>query len=123
MHDFALIEIVVIRCHFNNNCILMIMILMNKVVRHICVLCLIVRVVIHQMAIYGYEFCSKKVHKRDVLIYMKVNYRIANLTDQEMYMLQIEMSLIMCLAYIKTDIYYNHNKVREINVRRKCKLI
>jgi len=36
MHDVALIEIVVIKCYFNNNFILMIMILMNKVVRHIC---------------------------------------------------------------------------------------
>jgi len=33
MHDVALIEIVVIRCYFNNNFILMILILMNKVVR------------------------------------------------------------------------------------------
>jgi len=32
MHD---VEIVVIRCYFNCNFILMIMILMNKVVRHI----------------------------------------------------------------------------------------
>jgi len=35
MHDVALIEIVVMRRYFNNNFILMIMILMNKVVRHI----------------------------------------------------------------------------------------
>jgi len=41
MHDVALIEIVVIRCSFNNNFILMIMILMNKVVRHIFI-CLFV---------------------------------------------------------------------------------
>jgi len=33
-HDVALIEIVVIRYYFNNNFILMIMILMNKVVQH-----------------------------------------------------------------------------------------
>jgi len=33
MHDVALIEIVIIRCYFNNNFILMIIILMNKVVR------------------------------------------------------------------------------------------
>jgi len=52
MHDVALIEIVVIRCYFNNNFILMIMILMNKVVRDI--FCLFVCVVIHQLAIYGY---------------------------------------------------------------------
>jgi len=32
MHD---VEIVVIRCYFNNDCILMIMKLMNKVVKHI----------------------------------------------------------------------------------------
>jgi len=37
MHD---VEIVVIRCYFNNNFILMIMILMNKVVRHILFVCL-----------------------------------------------------------------------------------
>jgi len=51
MHDVALIEIVVIRCYFNHNFILMIMILMNKVVRHIF---LFVCVVIHRLAIYGY---------------------------------------------------------------------
>jgi len=37
MHDVALIEIVVIRCYFNNNFILIIIILINKVVRHIFV--------------------------------------------------------------------------------------
>jgi len=37
-HDVALIEIVAIRCYFNNNFILIIMILMNKVVRHILLL-------------------------------------------------------------------------------------
>jgi len=35
MCDDALIEIVVIKCYFNYDFILMIMILMNKVVRHI----------------------------------------------------------------------------------------
>jgi len=35
IHDVALIEIVIIRCFFNNNVILMIMILMNKVVRQL----------------------------------------------------------------------------------------
>jgi len=40
MHDVALIEIVVIRSFFNNKFILMIMILMNKVVQHILVVCL-----------------------------------------------------------------------------------
>jgi len=51
MHDVALIEIVVIRCYFNNSFIIVIMILMNKVVQQIC---LVVCVVIHQLAIYGY---------------------------------------------------------------------
>jgi len=32
---FRKTEIVIVRCYFNNNFILMIMILMNKVVRHI----------------------------------------------------------------------------------------
>jgi len=45
-----IIEIVVIRRYFNNNCILMIMILMNKVVRHILFVCLFVCVVVHQLA-------------------------------------------------------------------------
>jgi len=40
MHDVALIEIVVIRCSFNNNFIFMIMILLNKVVWHILFACL-----------------------------------------------------------------------------------
>jgi len=53
IHEVALTEIVVIRCYFDNNFIIMIMILTNKVVRHICV-CLFVCVVIHQLAIYGY---------------------------------------------------------------------
>jgi len=53
MHDVALIDIVVvIRCCFNNSFILMIMILINKLVRHI--FCLFVCVVIQQLAIYGY---------------------------------------------------------------------
>jgi len=55
MYDVALIEIVVIRCYFNKNFIIMIMILMNKVARHIF---LFACVVIHQLAIYGYCFCS-----------------------------------------------------------------
>jgi len=50
MHDVALIEIVVIRCYFNYNFILLIMILIKKVVRHILFIC----IVIHQLAIYGY---------------------------------------------------------------------
>jgi len=41
MHDGALIEIVVIRCYINNDFILIIMILKNKVVQHIFV-CLFV---------------------------------------------------------------------------------
>jgi len=52
MHDVALIEIVVIRCYFNNIFILMIMILINKAVQYI--FCLFVCVVIHQLAIYVY---------------------------------------------------------------------
>jgi len=40
MHDVALLEIVVERCYFNNNFIIMIIILMNKVVRHIWFVCL-----------------------------------------------------------------------------------
>jgi len=40
MHDVAFIEIVVIRYYFNNHFILMIMILMNKVVRHMLLVCL-----------------------------------------------------------------------------------
>jgi len=47
MQDVTLIEIVVIRCYFNNNFILMVMILMNKVVRHM-----------YQLAIYRYYFCT-----------------------------------------------------------------
>jgi len=47
MHD---VEIVVIRCYFNNNFILIIMILMNKVVRHILFICVVIR----QLAIYDY---------------------------------------------------------------------
>jgi len=43
MYDVALIEIVVIRCYFYNNFILMIMILMNKVVRYILFICVVIR--------------------------------------------------------------------------------
>jgi len=52
MHDDASIEIVAIRWIFNNNFILMIMILINKVVQHILFVCFFV--VTHQLAIYGY---------------------------------------------------------------------
>jgi len=38
MHD---VEIVDIRCYFNNNFILIIMISMNKVVRHILFICVV----------------------------------------------------------------------------------
>jgi len=51
LHDVALIEIVVIRCYFINNFIIIIIMLMNKVIRHLIFVCLCI---IHQLAIYGY---------------------------------------------------------------------
>jgi len=49
MHDVALIEIVVIRCYFKINFVLMTMILLNKVVRHIFCFCfLFVQLYINQ---------------------------------------------------------------------------
>jgi len=73
MHDVALIEIVVIRCCFNNNFSLMIIILINKVVLHIFCLCSYTSVgntCIWILILFVYRFISIFVTHYSVYIFV-----------------------------------------------------